>query len=153
MRCRLEGRHWFEQYHSHRASVTLLIRALPLALRVRSHWALTMLLALAGIAKNGYSTHFLAKFSTLFCIAKANGFGKSSVWTELKARFYFASMLDLERQDQCLHYSWSVGGCNAFLEWLVWFIKKSKQFNHSDFANNTTALMPTFSLHRPLKIK
>ena len=51
-----------------------------LALRVPSHWAL------AGIAKNRYSTHSLAKLSTHFCIANANAIAKSSVWTELKTQ-------------------------------------------------------------------
>ena len=46
-----------------RDSFTLLV------VRVRSHWALAMLLALAAITKNGYSTHSLAKLSTHFCIA------------------------------------------------------------------------------------
>ena len=32
------------------------------SLRVRSHWALMIMLSLAGITKNGYSTHSLAKF-------------------------------------------------------------------------------------------
>ena len=48
--------------------------------RIRSHWALAMLLVLAGIAKNGHS---LAKFSAHFYIAIA----KSSVWTERKGLF------------------------------------------------------------------
>ena len=39
--------------------------------RVRSHWALAMLLALAGIAKNGYTTHSLAKFYTYFASLRA----------------------------------------------------------------------------------
>ena len=53
--------------------------------RVRSHWALAMLFALAGIARNGYSTHSLGKFSTHFCIAYGNAIVKSSVWTELNS--------------------------------------------------------------------
>ena len=57
-------------------------------LRVRSHWALVMQLALAGITKNGYSTHSLAKFSTHFCIANTNAIAKSSVWMELDALLY-----------------------------------------------------------------
>ena len=53
-----------------------------------SPWALAMLLALAGIAKNdGYSTHSLAKFSTHFCFANADTIAKSSVWTEFKGPF------------------------------------------------------------------
>ena len=45
-----------------------------------------MQLALAGIAKNGYSTHSLAKFSTQFCITNTNAIAKSSVWTELNVK-------------------------------------------------------------------
>ena len=47
-----------------------------------SHWALAMLLALAGNAKNGYSIHSLAKFSTHFCITNANAIAKSPAWTD-----------------------------------------------------------------------
>ena len=54
-------------------------------LRVHSHWALAMLFALAGIARNGYCTHSLGKFSTHFCIAYGNAIVKSSVWTELNS--------------------------------------------------------------------
>ena len=38
-------------------------------------------------------------------------------------------------------------GCKPILEWLTWFIKKSKQFNQSDATNNIATL--TLSLRDP----
>ena len=42
--------------------------------------------------------------------------------------------------------------CNPFLEWLAWFIKKSKKFNHSNITSDITALMQTLSLSEPLNM-
>ena len=39
-------------------------------------------------------------------------------------------------------------GCNPFLEWLAWFIKKSKQFKHSEFAN-IAKLRPLLIINGP----
>ena len=43
-------------------------------------------------------------------------------------------------------------GSSPFLEWLTWFIKKSKQFNDSDITNDIAALMLTFSVNGPLTL-
>ena len=42
-------------------------------------------------------------------------------------------------------------GCNPYLEWLVWFIKKSKYFNQSAITSDTAALTLTLSVNGPLK--
>ena len=45
------------------------------------------------------------------------------------------------------------GGCNPFLDWLVWFIKKSKQFNQSHIVSDIVALTLTLSVNGSLSIE
>ena len=71
-----------------------------------------------------------------------------------KACFYWASMIDFERQCQHSNHIWYrfYWGCNPFLEQqLTLFIMKSKQLNWSDIASNVTALTPTLSVNGPLR--
>ena len=49
---------------------------------------------------------------------------------------------DLEREHQCL----------SFLEQLAYFIKKSKQFDHSDIVRNIATLTLTLSVNRPYTV-
>ena len=66
-------------------------RFLRVSLRIRSHWALVMALALAGITKNGHSLakslEKICHFPPLFCIANAKAIAKSSVWMGPKGSF------------------------------------------------------------------